>query len=57
MNPCIGGHKSDAYWRYDAKGIPLAKVCKDCVTFKLSKFRPEVINNANYWADEVIDSD
>lgn len=57
MNPCIGGHKSDAYWRYDAKGIPLAKVCKDCVAFKLSKFRPEVINDANYWADEVIDSD
>ena len=54
-NPCIGGHKSSPYWKHDARGIPLAKVCKDCVAFKLSKFRPEVIGNPNYSADESVE--
>lgn len=57
MNPCINGHIDQPWWKYDARGIPLAKICKVCADYKLSKFRPEVINNANYWADEVIDSD
>ena len=56
-NPCIDGHKSDTYWKYDARGIPLAKICKVCAAWKLAKYRPEVLSNANYYADERIDSD
>ena len=56
-NPCIGGHKSDTYWKYDARGIPLAKVCSECAAHKLAKYRPEVLSNGNYHADEAIEPD
>ena len=26
------------WWEYDAQGIELARVCEDCVKFKLSKY-------------------
>lgn len=57
MNPCIDGHKSQAYWKYDARGIPLAKVCSECAAHKLSKFRADVLSDSNYHADEAIEAD
>lgn len=43
------------WWEHDARGIPLAKVCEHCVDKQLSKYRPEVLSNPNYWADEPIE--
>lgn len=39
----------ETYWtEYDARGIPLGRVCKVCMKAKLSKYRPEVLTNPNY---------
>lgn len=55
---CKRHTKNDgSYWVNDARGIPLARVCDLCYAKKLSKFRKDVRTNANYWADEIIDSD
>ena len=52
--PCL--HEGeDSWWEYDARGIPLAKVCDKCVEQKLAEFRPEVLSDSNYWADEAIE--
>ena len=52
--PCL--HEGeDSWWEYDARGIPLAKVCNKCVEQKLAEFRPEVLSDSNYWADEAIE--
>lgn len=44
-----------SWWEHDARGIPLARVCNDCKKEKLDKFRPDVLNDQYYWADEPID--
>ena len=49
---CTTGH---TWWEYDARGIALCKVCRECVAAKLAKYRPDVLTNANYWADEPIE--
>ena len=46
------------YWgEYDARGIYLCRVCDKCRDAKLSKYRPDVLTDSNYWADEPIDYD
>jgi len=45
----------NTWWEYDARGIPLARVCDDCREEKLKKYRPEVLNDSNYEADEPIE--
>jgi hypothetical protein len=47
----------DSWWEYDARGIPLAKVCDKCRKEKLRGFRPEVLTDSSYEADEDIDGD
>ena len=45
----------DCSWdEYDARGIYLCHVCDKCEEAKLMQYRPEVLTNANYWADEEI---
>ena len=44
-----------SYWVNDARGIPLARVCADCKTAKLAKFRREVLTNSNYSANGSIE--
>jgi hypothetical protein len=39
----------------DARGIPLARVCPKCRAEKLSHYRPDVLTNSNYEADEPIE--
>jgi len=55
MDKCM--HEGEEYtWiEKDARGIYLARVCDKCVEQVLSKYRPEVLRNANYWADENIE--
>ena len=54
---CGGTHtKYDgSYWTYDRRGIPLARVCGDCESQKLAKYRPEVLRDPDYWADEPVE--
>lgn len=57
-NDCKMHTKYDgSWWEYDARNIPLARVCPKCIKAKLSKYRPEVLSDANYQCDEQIDSD
>lgn len=54
--PC--NHTKDtSWWEYDARGIPLARVCNRCVKDRLAGYRPEVLTDANYDTNEDIDGD
>jgi len=57
MTTCNCGSGEKSYWRSDARGIPLAKVCKRCEKKKLSTFRPEVLTNSNYHTDEAVNDE
>ncbi len=46
---------ANSWWEYDARGIELCKVCDRCRAHKLSRYRPEVLRDPNYQADEPID--
>ncbi len=56
---CPGNHtKNDgSWWEHDARGIPLWRVCDSCRTGKLSKYRPDVLTDVDYWADEPIEAE
>jgi hypothetical protein len=53
--PCGSGKES--WWENDARGIPLARVCTKCKREKLARYRPEVLHNPRYSADEAIEPD
>jgi len=55
--PELSNHAGNSWEEYDARGIYLARVCEHCVKHKLSKYRPEVLSNPNYWANEPIEED
>ncbi|MCP3463040.1 hypothetical protein [Bradyrhizobium sp. CCGUVB23] len=55
--PCPCGSGLLSRWANDARAIPLARVCPKCEDEKLSRYRPEVLTNSNYDADEDIDGD
>jgi len=44
-----------SWWEYDARGIEIARVCKECKPHKLKGYRSDVLTDANYWHDEPID--
>lgn len=56
MNPSEHYHgKGDgSWWEYDARGIALCRVCDGCRAEKLSRYRPEVLSDSRYHADEDI---
>lgn len=54
---CNCGSGNESWWEYDARGIPLARVCESCKQEKLSKYRKDVLDNPNYEADEPIEED
>lgn len=53
--PCNSGLMS--HWANDARGIPLCRVCPTCEETKLARYRPEVLTDSQYYADEDIDGD
>lgn len=57
MRLCSCGSNKDSWWESDARGIPLARVCEDCIEKKLSVYRPEVLSDSHYYCDEPIDED
>jgi hypothetical protein len=52
---CSCGSGKNSWWESDARGIPLARVCADCKKTKLSKFKPSVLTDSQYYTDEPID--
>lgn len=52
---CNCGSGQRSWWEYDARGIPLTRVCPKCRESQLAKYRPEVLTDSNYLADEPID--
>jgi len=55
--PCPCGSHRESWWEYDARGIPLCRVCERCRTEKLSHYRPDVLTDPSYWHDEPIDEE
>ena len=53
--PCGSGRES--FWQNDARGIPLCRTCAKCHKEKMSRYRPDVLTDSNYWADEAIEED
>lgn len=53
--PCPCGSGEDSYWTYDARGIPLKRVCEKCERERLAEFRPEVLTDPDYECDEEIE--
>jgi hypothetical protein len=51
--PCGSGRES--WWAKDARGIEIARVCTRCIKDKLKGYRPDVLTDPSYWADEVIE--
>lgn len=47
--------RNEKWAEHDARGIFLTYVCPECVNEKLSKYRPEVLTNPSYTADEPIE--
>jgi hypothetical protein len=54
---CPCGSGLDGHWQNDARGIPLCRTCPKCHKVKMSKYRPDVLNDPNYWTDEPIEED
>jgi hypothetical protein len=53
---CKAHNKHDAsWWHHDARGIPLCRICPDCMDEKLSVYRSDVLTDGNYDTDEYIE--
>lgn len=54
---CACGSGLDKWAESDARGIFLCYVCEKCEEEKLGGFRPDVLTDPGYWADEPIEED
>lgn len=57
VQPCPCQSGKDSYWQHDARGIPLCRTCDDCHDEKMAKYRPEVLDDSEYYVDEPIDEE
>lgn len=57
MRLCPCGSGKASCWQHDARGIPLCRTCDDCHARQMKKYRPEVLTDSNYYADEPIEPD
>jgi hypothetical protein len=57
MTLCRCGSNLPSSWRYDARGIPLCRTCDKCHKTAMARYRPDVLTDSNYWADEPIEED
>jgi len=54
---CSCGSGKSSSWQHDARGIPLCRTCEDCHQTKIATYRPDVLTNPNYAADEPIEEE
>lgn len=57
FRPCSCGSGLESEEVLDARGIYIARVCDKCREAKLKGYRPEVLTDPNYEADEPIEED
>ncbi len=57
FRPCPCGSGRASAWQYDARGIPLCRTCVVCHQRAMGKYRPEVLTNPSYRADEPIEEE
>jgi len=50
-------HNENKSAEYDARGIFLTYTCPLCHEYKMARYRPDVLNNPSYEADEDIYGD
>lgn len=55
MKPCPCGSNKNSWWESDARGIPLARVCVECKSDRLKRYKPSVLKNSNYQTDEPVE--
>lgn len=55
--PCPCGSSKPSLWACDARGIELCRTCDDCHDEKMARYRPDVLANPSYEADEDIEPD
>jgi hypothetical protein len=53
--PCPCGSGKDRHELVDARGIFCCFYCDKCEAEKRARYRPDVLTDPNYWADEPID--
>ena len=53
--PCGSGKSADL--EFDARGYELGFMCAKCRKAKLAKYRPEVLSDPGYEADEPFEED
>lgn len=54
---CHCGSGLEAPQHHDARGIFLTYACDKCWPEKAKGYRPDVLTDSNYWADEPIDEE
>lgn len=55
--PCPCGSGKPSLWQLDARGIELCRTCDDCHDDKMKHYRPDVLTDSNYVADEPIEDE
>jgi hypothetical protein len=55
FRPCPCGSGLDSTWACDARGIELKRTCLRCHAREMRRWRPEVLTNPNYLANEPIE--
>ena len=45
--------KSNSWWLNDARGIPLSRVCEECVEAVEATYKPEVLGTCGRYEDAV----
>jgi hypothetical protein len=55
LSQCSCGSGFEAPQRLDARGIFLTYACEKCWPEKRKQYRPEALEDPNYWADEPIE--
>ena len=57
LQECLCGSGALPIPQYDARGIFLCYTCSSCHARQMAGYRPDVLTDPNYWADEPIDED
>lgn len=57
VKPCRCGSGLPSRWLFDARGIELCRACDKCEAARLRGYRPEVLTDGGYEADEAIEAD
>lgn len=45
--------RDNSWWEHDARGIPLCRVCAECIDDSLAGYRPEVLGTCGKYEDAV----